>query len=693
MSKYQEAIDAGYSDEEIKNFLGDKYSSATSEGYSQQEIEQHLGVPTGFFTPTNTDEQVVETTNADKTKVDLINDKFNLQANQITEAKNNIDSLNLDEETKKTMLNGYDAKLLDMQIKQKDLLEKEQAKEMKQSDRALSGIEIGARKLIEPILGIARLSEEVSALTAGLFGIEKERVVKNYIDRNKKEVSNIENQLGYKEGDFITPSNISELGTNIATSMIPIFKAGSTVGTVGQIATQEGLSTGLQSYGSGKSGEESINEASISSLLGASTAKIVNKFFPESGEKLTKFGKTVQELDSTSRVELNKTLATLDDLGINKLDDKAVDILLTEAKKGTVDSNKLADNIKASIDASKSDVLKTVDSLYKESDKVAENIVLKPEDIKSLRDNYIQSSGIKGRTLTNDEKEAYKNIMQLFSDNNNPNVKELKRTTLDKVESLIADATKTQKKVYMTAKDEIDKMLDDKGATKLYNEADEAYKKYLLDFTGKTYTDVSTAGKSVNKVMKNVDVTEEVSKNLLGSKIDTEKIGTVVKDLKPEDKNAMFAEILQKGTKGAGSREEEVKSIVSNFKSINPEGAIKLIGKDGYDSAKKNIEALALAQVTLNNVNKADASIAGDLMKVAEAGILSKVSPIFATRQAHTYLGRVLDKREMVKNKGQLLKQANKIENPELKRNVIMLLGRSIDNQTLDMFKQEDAGE
>lgn len=693
MSKYQEAIDSGYTDEEIKNFLGDKYSSAINEGYSQQEIEQHLGVPTGFFTPTNTDEQVVETNNADKSKVDLINDKFNLQANQITEAKNNIDSLNLDEETKKTMLNGYDAKLLDMQIKQKDLLEKEQAKEMKQSDRALSGIEIGTRKLIEPILGIARLSEEVSALTAGLFGIEKERVVKNYIDRNKKEVSNIENQLGYKEGDFITPSNISELGTNIATSMIPIFKAGSTVGTVGQIAIQEGLSTGLQSYGSGKSGEESINEASISSLLGASTAKIVNKFFPESGEKLTKFGKTVQELDSTSRVELNKTLATLDELGINKLDDKAVDILLTEVKKGSIDSNKLADNIKASIEASKSDVLKTVDTLYKESDKVAENIVLKPEDVKSLRDNYIQSSGIKGRTLTNDEKEAYKNIMQLFSDNNNPNVKELKRTTLDKLESLISDATGTQKKVYMTAKDEVDKMLENKGATKLYNEADEAYKKYLLDFTGKTYTDVSTAGKSVNKVMKNVDVTEEVSKNLLGSKIDTEKIGTVVKDLKPEDKNAMFVEILQKGTKGAGSREEEVKSIVSNFKSINPEGAIKLIGKDGYDSAKKNIEALALAQVTLNNVNKADASIAGDLMKVAEAGILSKVSPIFATRQAHTYLGRVLDKREMVKNKGQLLKQANKIENPELKRNVIMLLGRSIDNQTLDMFKQEDAGE
>ena len=693
MSKYQEAIDSGYTDEEIKNFLGDKYSGAINEGYSQQDIEQHLGTPSGFFTPTNTSEQVVENPTADKSKVDLINDKFNLQANQINEAKNNIDSLNLDEESKKTILNGYDAKLLDVKIKQKDVLEKEQSKEMKQSDRALSGIEIGARKLIEPILGIARLSEEVSALTAGLFGIEKERVVKNYIDRNKKEVSNIENQLGYKEGDFITPSNISELGTNIATSMIPIFKAGSTVGTVGQIATQEGLSTGLQSYGSGKSGEESINEASISSLLGASTAKIVNKFFPESGEKLTKFGKTVQELDSTSRVELNKTLATLDDLGINKLDDKAVDILLTEAKKGTVDSNKLADNIKASIDASKSDVLKTVDSLYKESDKVAENIVLKPEDIKSLRDNYIQSSGIKGRTLTNDEKEAYKNIMQLFSDNNNPNVKELKRTTLDKVESLIADATKTQKKVYMTAKDEIDKMLDDKGATKLYNEADEAYKKYLLDFTGKTYTDVSTAGKSVNKVMKNVDVTEEVSKNLLGSKIDTEKIGTVVKDLKPEDKNAMFVEILQKGTKGAGSREEEVKSIVSNFKSINPEGAIKLIGKDGYDSAKKNIEALALAQVTLNNVNKADASIAGDLMKVAEAGILSKVSPIFATRQAHTYLGRVLDKREMVKNKGQLLKQANKIENPELKRNVIMLLGRSIDNQTLDIFKQEDAGE
>lgn len=690
MSKYQEAIDSGYTDEEIKNFLGDKYSSAINEGYSQGEIEQHLGVPTGFFTPTDTPEQAVDNPTADKSKVDLINDKFNLQANQIAEAKNNIDSLNLDEESKKTMLNGYDAKLLDMQIKQKDVLEKEQAKEMKQSDRALSGIEIGARKLIEPILGIARLSEEVSALTAGLFGIEKERVVKNYIDRNKKEVSNIEKQLGYKEGDFITPANISELGTNITTSMIPIFKAGSTVGTVGQIATQEGLSTGLQSYGGGKSGEESINEASISSLLGASTAKIVNKFFPESGEKLTKFGKTVQELDSTSRAELNKTLTTLDDLGINKLDDKAVDILLAEAKKGTVDSNKLADNIKASIDASKSDVLKTVDGLYKESDKVAENIVLKPEDIKSLRDGYIQNSGIKDKTLTNDEKQAYKNIMQLFSDNNNPNVKELKRTTLDKLESLMSDATGTQKKVYMTAKDEVNKMLEDKGATKLYGEADEAYKKYLLDFTGKTYTDVSTAGKSVNKVMKNVDVTEEVSKNLLGSKIDTEKIGTVVKDLKPEDKNAMFAEILQKGTKGTGSREEEVKSIVSNFKSINPEGAIKLIGKDGYNSAKKNIEALALAQVTLNNVNKADAAIAGDLMKVAEAGILAKVSPIFATKQAHTYIGRVLDKREMVSNKGQLLKQANKIENPELKRNVIMLLGRSIDNQTLDMFKQEE---
>lgn len=679
-------LDSGYSMNEIGSAMGFDVEKMKQEGYNDNDIMNAFSSYNEEPMPVaNTVDNVAP---VDKSKTDLINEKFDLQMNQINEAKNNLDNMGLDEDTKKTMLNGYDAKLLQLQINQKDILEKEQNKELTQKDRAVSGIEIGARKLIEPILGIARISEDISALTAGLFGIEKERVVKNYIDKNKKEVNNIEKQLGYKEGDFITPSNISELGTNIATSMIPIFKAGK-VGSVSQVAAQEGVSTGLQSYGQGKTREEAITEASISSLLGAGAAKIVNKLIPESGEKLTKFGKTVQELDSTSRTELNKTLSTLDNMGIKKLDDNAVGILLNEVKKGTIDNQTLATNIKNSIEASRSESIKQYSNLYKESDKIAESIPLKSDDLKTLRDNYLQSSGLRGKTLTNDEKIAYKNVMQLFSDNNNPNIKELKRTTLDKLEALAGDATGTQKNVYTTAKDEVNRMLDDKGVTKLYNEADSAYKKHLLDYQGKTYTETSTSGKQVGNVMKNIDITEEVARNLLGDKIDTKKIGTVIKDLKPDDKNAMFAEILQKGTKGTGTREEEVKSIVSNFQSINPEGAIKLIGKEGYDNAKKNIEALALAQVTLNQVNKADAAIASDLMKVAEAGVLAKVSPIFATKQAHTYLGRVLDKREMVANKGQLLKQANKIENPELKRNMIMLIGRSVDNQTLDMFNQE----
>lgn len=679
-------LDSGYSMNEIGSAMGFDVEKMKQEGYNDNDIMNAFSSYNEEPMPVaNTVDNVAP---VDKSKTDLINEKFDLQMNQINEAKNNLDNMGLDEDTKKTMLNGYDAKLLQLQINQKDILEKEQNKELTQKDRAVSGIEIGARKLIEPILGIARISEDISALTAGLFGIEKERVVKNYIDKNKKEVNNIEKQLGYKEGDFITPSNISELGTNIATSMIPIFKAGK-VGSVSQVAAQEGVSTGLQSYGQGKTREEAITEASISSLLGAGAAKIVNKLIPESGEKLTKFGKTIQELDSTSRTELNKTLSTLDNMGIKKLDDNAVGILLNEVKKGTIDNQTLATNIKNSIEASRSESIKQYSNLYKESDKIAESIPLKSDDLKTLRDNYLQSSGLRGKTLTNDEKIAYKNVMQLFSDNNNPNVKELKRTTLDKLEALAGDATGTQKNVYTTAKDEVNRMLDDKGVTKLYNEADSAYKKHLLDYQGKTYTETSTSGKQVGNVMKNIDITEEVARNLLGDKIDTKKIGTVIKDLKPDDKNAMFAEILQKGTKGTGTREEEVKSIVSNFQSINPEGAIKLIGKEGYDNAKKNIEALALAQVTLNQVNKADAAMASDLMKVAEAGVLAKVSPIFATKQAHTYLGRVLDKREMVANKGQLLKQANKIENPELKRNMIMLIGRSVDNQTLDMFNQE----
>lgn len=140
MSKYQEAIDNGYTDEEIKSFLGDKYSNAISEGYTQQEIESHLGTPSGFFNPTKQEDNIdanmivgkpktekqtmVENDDIYKKKMDLLN--LNLDSKL-----KSLDELNLTDDEKQVFTDRLKAQKDVIQAKEENDAWTRQIKETK----------------------------------------------------------------------------------------------------------------------------------------------------------------------------------------------------------------------------------------------------------------------------------------------------------------------------------------------------------------------------------------------------------------------------------------------------------------------------------------------------------------------------------------------------------------------------------
>jgi len=82
MSKYQEALDAGYSDEEIKAFMQPKIDEAKSAGYSEEEIGAHLGVDLANFTAPSNEQLISNVPKADEEQVNIIPTQSDIEQNR-----------------------------------------------------------------------------------------------------------------------------------------------------------------------------------------------------------------------------------------------------------------------------------------------------------------------------------------------------------------------------------------------------------------------------------------------------------------------------------------------------------------------------------------------------------------------------------------------------------------------------------
>lgn len=135
----------------------------------------------------------------------------------------------------------------------------------KVADRAGKGFEIGARKIQEPILSLGAISEDIATKT----GLTDKTPIRDYINYNQQQIAEREKELGYKEGDILTPSNVSGLATNIglATTPIKMPKSMSFTESLGRTGVKEMNVTLAQEIGAGKTYEEAFDSSAVTGAM------------------------------------------------------------------------------------------------------------------------------------------------------------------------------------------------------------------------------------------------------------------------------------------------------------------------------------------------------------------------------------------------------------------------------------------
>jgi len=161
-------------------------------------------------------------------------------------------------------------------------------------DSILMGAEVSARNVIAPFVGIAEVGEDI----ANLFREEDSTTIGEWRKKNQKTIKVLEEKLGYKEGDFLTPSLAGRVGGEIAT-VATGQKALSALGktaTVAKTALMEGTVAGLGEYGTTGEPVEAVRAGAISAGITGAIGKLIE------GRSLNKT--TKKALDESSPEEL-----------------------------------------------------------------------------------------------------------------------------------------------------------------------------------------------------------------------------------------------------------------------------------------------------------------------------------------------------------------------------------------------------
>lgn len=213
MSKYQEALDAGYSDEEVRAFMQPKIDEARSAGYSDDEINTHLGIEVSKFTPAELDTQP----NSAQTYIDTY----------VQPAESNVST-----STEEYEPNAAPAQELFNAMPQ-------------QSDNGLEQFGAGIRQGVT--LPILKVVED----TLGIEGIADTelKIVKEGIAKYNKQ----------HPFQIIHPSTVGRL---LSQSVVPIMK------TKGAVAATEGLINALDGIGQNGTYNNVAEDAAIGAAFG-----------------------------------------------------------------------------------------------------------------------------------------------------------------------------------------------------------------------------------------------------------------------------------------------------------------------------------------------------------------------------------------------------------------------------------------
>ena len=653
MTKYEEAKELGYTDEQIRTHLKEKYDESIEAGYEESEIEEASGVPSGFFSSVKAEDlttQTEETTDS----VPIVTTDENKQ-----HMDNSIARLEEMKLKHPDLVSIYDAGIIrakeDYQAREdkkiKDELTRTQNKktleEMRAApdatDRTVDTAEGMGRGAGRMFLGLGKVGQDA----LGALTDEEYSQFDTWIAKNEKAI---------KDKGLEGSALVGEVLSNI----IPVAR----LKALGWIITTEGIVAASSELGKGSTYKEAGERGATAAALTGATGAIVNKFFPDIPiDKVdTDFKKSIMKLDADDQKRINEVLNYTDTKDIKLLDAEARTAIVNDVFAGKKSASEIAKGVKLNLARQKKVAKGRVDQAYAKADKEARLLTV-DESIK-----------FKHQPKTKDEAKTVKDIKQYLKPKWNKTAEDLERT-ISSLKNKQNSATGVDRKIYGDAIKAAQSKQDDIGGAGIYAGARKLSKDFNTEYTGIIKKgEEATAGATAARVIDK-DFSEDIGAMLIGRDIDPNRIGVAVKSMTTKQKDAVIHDLLTKKiTDEAIDSADGAKQILTNYKTMDKKGLQKLLGKSKALQLDTKMKALNEVELAIKSAKGQDLSIADDILALGTAGATAKLSPYLAARTTIYATKGILSKIGKSKH-AELVQRVKTVKNNRLRQSLTRALG------------------
>lgn len=669
MTKFEQAIEAGYTEEEIRDRIlerdSDKIAEAVEAGYTEEEIfskyEESLGLPKHLILGAS-DTSAEEVTEPEKTKEDLISDEFELKRSQINKAKETILSLNtLSDDDKERRVAQYDLMLNNIEQDKLDSIAKYQ-KEKAQIDKTKRDMELKDETgVIERFdIGLGEFQGQFRVNTVAPIAEWFED--KGIVDKGTAEEIKTEGTAQIEKSREVASKfkelygedawNIAQEAGNLTPNVIASIAAGArSVAQAGFEGVTETMRTG------------SVVEGGKAAAIAFLGGKLADTLFSVGAKQVkTTFGKEIDAMPLDKKRAIDNTLDILEENNIDVLDENTRRKILEKIDFGA-DTATISKQVVDELSTLKDTSYKIAKEAYDKADEIAKTSgklqISNSEFITELTEKNIK---LGEKTLG-----ARKKIAKIFADEGNAFDIEVKIQDLG---DMYSKAKGTSRKVYKEAIDYAKKKQSELvGDT--YQEARDLYSKHMKEFEGG-----SKVGRRISKVLSEKDQTAyNVASELMGKKA-TPKTAKQLSDLglTQDVKTKMAKDIITEGLDIEKlDTAEATKKIISKFRGSNQDGLKVLLGKKEYTSMTREIEALDTINKLLSEQD-IDNKVGQDVVEFISDAFMVKISPVYAAK-GMIYKGKKIASKVLFR------KEAGKIQS-----RIKSIPDRTVANKTMKAF-------
>lgn len=491
------------------------------------------------------------------------------------------------------------------------------------------------------------------------------------------------------------------LGENVGT-MAPELSTAKIAKAIPMMIAEAGLSSARNELFSNNEVPLITKAMAISSdvVLAGIGLKLVDKILPPA--QIKEFKDFIDSIDDPALKErMQKAITMMENDGIDNLSYSARDrILKNILGNKIIDDASLSKAIKMESEAAQKSAQKEKQGLYDAANAIADTTP--KTSMPQLVSNFTQFDA-KDAFKKESQKKIQQEFIEDLKDTGAMNARQLedKLGTYKSYERASNDETKASySAIIKFLQDEQNKILIASGHEGLYKPAREASKKFNVLFEGKMVK--GEYGQSVgSKIAKIINKPEEfgVNKQLFGGTLNPNAASVYVKriggDMKTRE--ASVINLIINGVDDISST-AGVETMISNYSKMDKNGIKIMLGEQGANQLRTNIDALTIVATNIKDFAKVDKDLSKDVINLAGAVMAFKISPYasvhVAINTAKDIANKISTRNGMAEEKSALSKRLADYakDNPSARnilRAIMMMSGPNVQSINSDTIKRQ----